>query len=130
MLTGITLRNVKNFRRVGQLPWKASLAFLVLVAVGCQGQTFQYSRGWTNGKRGGGYPPVSSSSAGSSPGASTGGQSPVFDIDNGLVGVGLPLEDSAVPVPLSVGALRMGLNNGPQGRLRSMDYAQVTKIYM
>lgn len=85
--------------------WKSVVVLLVVVIAVCEAQTFQYSRGWTNGKRSRGmenrYP--------SGPGPAQ-----PFDIDVGVVEV--PIDD--VPVPLRI-------NLSPQLRTRSTDYNQV-----
>ncbi|CAG7838673.1 unnamed protein product [Allacma fusca] len=87
--------------------WKALLVMLVVIVASCQAQTFQYSRGWTNGKR-----------SGSSPVGYTYGQglSQLVDLENSLVGV--PLEEPSVAMP----GLHMNLNT--QGRVRPADFSQ------
>jgi hypothetical protein len=68
-----------------------------------EAQTFQYSRGWTNGKRSGVI-----------------GMSPYEAIESGLVGVD--------PLDVIIPPGRLQMNLVPQGRFRSVDYNQVSEV--
>jgi len=93
-----------NRRRRGLLTWKSVALLVVLMVVSSEAQTFQYSRGWTNGKRNGGM-----------------SVSPYEAVESGLVGVGVDPMDMIIPP----GHLQMNLV--PQGRFRSLDYNQVKR---
>jgi len=104
--------------------WRVALLAAALILIGCHGQTFQYSRGWTNGKRGGSYAAPAAPLSASSSGSGQAGQ--VFDVDaGGLVGAG-SLEDSTA----QSGTFHMLAPEVPQGsrlRLRDRDYYQLQR---
>lgn len=80
------------------------LAVLTIIAT-AQAQTFQYSRGWTNGKRSGLASPIG-----------------LLDLENGY------LNPEMSELSLLPGHLQMNLS--PQARLRTLDYNQVRSFYI
>lgn len=82
---------------------------LIMMVASCQAQTFQYSRGWTNGKRSGPNPVPVGYPYGP-------GSSQLVDLENSMMGV--PLEEPSLAMP----GLHVNMNS--QGRVRPVDFSQ------
>lgn len=80
------------------------LAVLSIIATS-HAQTFQYSRGWTNGKRSGPVAPIG-----------------LVDLENGY------LNPEMSELDLLPGHIQMSLS--PQARLRTLDYNQVNDTFL